>query len=75
MAQVKTIAEWLKELGLSIEVFVEKSAMDKRVVDAIIHGRYTASPEQRQRLSAALGMDPEQIHWGHLTPVEHFYGH
>ena len=75
MAQVKTIAEWLKELGLSFEEFVEKSAMDKRVVDAIVHGRYTPSPEQRQRLSAALGMSPEQIHWGHLSQVEHIYGH
>ena len=38
-------------------------------------GRYTPSPEQRRRLAAALGVDPEQVAWGHSAQVSHVYGH
>jgi transcriptional regulator with XRE-family HTH domain len=75
MAQVKTIADWLTERGLGLAELVEASALDRRVVEAIAHGRYTPSPEQRQRLAAALGVSPDQILWGHLAQVEHVYGH
>jgi ribosome-binding protein aMBF1 (putative translation factor) len=75
MAQVKTLGEWLAERGLSLADLVAVSALDERVVDAIAHGRYTPSPQQRQRLAAALGVGPEQIAWGHLAQVDHMYGH
>jgi transcriptional regulator with XRE-family HTH domain len=75
MAQVKTIAEWMAERGLRLAELVEASALDRRVVEAIAHGRYTPSPQQRQRLSAALGVSPEQVAWGHVAQVEHVYGH
>jgi transcriptional regulator with XRE-family HTH domain len=75
MAQVKSIADWLTERGLRLADLVEASALDRRVVEAIAHGRYTPSPEQRQRLAAALGVSPEEVLWGHLAQVEHVYGH
>lgn len=75
MAQVKTIAEWLAERGLPLAELVEATALDQRVVEAIAHGRYTPSPQQRQRLAAALGVSPEEIAWGHLAQVDHMYGH
>ena len=75
MAQVKTIAEWMTERGLGVAELIEASALDKRVVEAIVHDRYTPSPEQRRCLGAALGVGPEQIQWGHLAQVEHVYGH
>ena len=43
--------------------------------EAIVHGRYTPSPDQRARLAAALGVSPDQIAWGHVAQVEHVYGH
>ena len=51
------------------------SGLDKRVVEAIVHGRYTPSPHERQRMAAALGVDLEQITWDHATAVDHLYGH
>ena len=65
----------MAERGIGLAELVEASALDERVVEAIARGRYTPSPEQRQRLSAALGVDPEQVAWGHLAQVEHVYGH
>jgi hypothetical protein len=75
MMQVKTVAEWMAERNVALPELVESSGLDRRVVEAIVCGRYTPSPQQRQRLSAALGVGPEQVAWGHLTPVEHVYGH
>ena len=75
MTQVKTLAEWMTERGLGLAELVEASALGERVVEAIAQGRYTPSPQQRQRLSAALGIGPEQVLWGHRAQVEHMYGH
>ena len=46
-----------------------------KILDAILQGRYTPSPQQRRRVAAALGLTPEQIAWGHTTEVQHLYGH
>jgi len=75
MAQVKTVTEWMAERGIGLAELVKAAALDDRVVEAITQGRYTPSPEQRRRLAAALGVGPEQIAWGHVTQVEHVYGH
>jgi hypothetical protein len=71
----KTLGEWMTEKGVSAGAIAEASALDKRVVEAIRLGRYTTSPEQRQALSAALGLRAEEIVWGHAGEVEHIYGH
>jgi transcriptional regulator with XRE-family HTH domain len=75
MGLVKSVAEWMVERGLALAGLVEASGLDRRAVEAIVQGRFTPSPEQRQRLSAALGVTPEQISWGHRAQVEHVYGH
>jgi hypothetical protein len=75
MTQVKTLAELMAEKGIDLAGLVEASALDGRVVEAIACGRYTPSPQQRRCLSATLGVDPEQVAWGHLAQVENLYGH
>jgi hypothetical protein len=75
MAQVRSIAEWMAERGMDLPALIDASALDKRVVEAIVAGRYTPSPQQRQRLAAALGVGPDEIAWGHLNQVSHVYGH
>jgi transcriptional regulator with XRE-family HTH domain len=75
MAVVKTVAEWMAERQMDLPRLVEASGLERRVVEAIACGRYTPSPEQRRRLAAALGVEPDQVAWGHQTPVSHVYGH
>jgi len=72
---MRTLAQWMAERGVGLAALVEASGLDGRIVEAIASGRYTPSPQQRQLLSTALGVAPEQVEWGHLTPVEHLYGH
>jgi ribosome-binding protein aMBF1 (putative translation factor) len=75
MAQVKTVADWMAERGVSLAGLIAASGLDGRVVEAIAAGRYTPSPEQRRRLSAVLGVGTEEIAWDNQVPVEHVYGH
>jgi hypothetical protein len=75
MTQVKTLADWMTERGISLAELADASALDKRVVEAIALGRYTSSPEQRAALATALGLPAEQILWGHGAEVAHLYGH
>jgi transcriptional regulator with XRE-family HTH domain len=75
MAQVKTVTEWMAERGLGLAELVAVAGLEKRVVEAIAHGRYTPSPQQRQRLAAALGVGPDEVAWGHYSQVDHMYGH
>jgi hypothetical protein len=42
---------------------------------AILLGRWTPSPFERQRIAGALNVVPDQIAWGHKTPIQHLYGH
>ena len=71
----KALSDWMAERGLSLAQLVAATGLDDRVVEAVAHGRYTPSPEQRRRLAAALGVEPDQVAWGHVTPVEHVLGH
>jgi ribosome-binding protein aMBF1 (putative translation factor) len=71
----RVLSDWMADRGLSLAELVAASALDDRVVEAVARGRYTPSPEQRRRLAAALGVEPDQIAWGHVTPVEHVHGH
>ncbi len=75
MNQIRTVAEWMAERGLGFEELEAAAHLDPKVLDAILHGRYTPSPQQRQRLAAALGTETGQISWGFTQQVEHMYGH
>lgn len=62
---MKTVDVLLEELGLSIDELAERSALDSERVLAIVDGRWLSSPQERQRIATALGVDPGQISWGH----------
>jgi hypothetical protein len=75
MDRVKSIDEWMTERGVTLDALLASSSLDRKVLEAIVHGRYTPSPQQRQRVAAALGVEPGQVAWGHTTSVEHIHGH
>jgi hypothetical protein len=41
---------------------------------AIVLGRWTPSPAERDRIAAVFGVTRDQITWGHKTPIQHIYG-
>ena len=75
MRRPRGIADWMKECGLTAADLEAATGLDRRVVEAIVVGRYTTSPEQRQMLAAALGVEVEEVAWDYVIPVSHVYGH
>jgi ribosome-binding protein aMBF1 (putative translation factor) len=71
---MKPIAHYMEAAGISVDQLVAAAGLDAKVVKAIVSGNYTASPLQRQRLAAALGVSTDDISWGHAVPVEHLRG-
>lgn len=71
---MKPIARYMEETGISVGQLVTATGLDAKLVKAIVSGNYTASPSQRHRLAAALGVSMDEISWGHAVPVQHMRG-
>jgi plasmid maintenance system antidote protein VapI len=70
-----TVGELLKLREMTIEQLAEATALDARAAEAIVAGRYTTSPKQRERVARALGVEPADVSWGQSMEVDHLYGH
>lgn len=75
MAKALSVWDWMQERGLSLEDLIRATALERKVVEAIAHGRYTPTAEQRRAIATVLGVDPDSVFWGHINQVEHVYGH
>jgi hypothetical protein len=71
---MKPIARHMEDAGIGVDQLVTATGLDAKLVNAIVSGNYTASPTQRQRIAAALGVSIEDISWSHAVPVEHLRG-
>jgi transcriptional regulator with XRE-family HTH domain len=70
-----TLAQWMESKSLDVQALLDATGLERKVVEAIMQGRYTASPRQRQRLAAALGVEVDEVSWDYTIPVTHLYGH
>ncbi len=75
MEPLKTVAELCTEHELDPKRLAERTGLDERRVLAIVSGRWTPSPAERDKVAAAFGLTREQVAWGHKATVEHIYGH
>ena len=66
------VADLMEQFGMDIQEFASETGLDEYVLSAMAHQRYTPSPEQRRRVSAAFGLSVDQIIWGHRTLVEDY---
>ena len=71
----KSVAQWCQERQMTAEQLAVRTTLDLQRVTAIVLGRWTPSPEDRQEIAAALATSIEEIAWGHATPIQHIYGH
>jgi hypothetical protein len=70
-----TVALLCEEHKLSVPELAAKCGLDEARVLAIALGRWTPSPAERDAVAAVFGLGREQIVWGHVTPIQHIYGH
>ena len=71
---LKSVAELCAGRGIDPRQLAEEAGVDEQRVLAIVLGRWTPSPQERDRIAAAFGLTRDQIVWGHTTPVQHLYG-
>ena len=71
----KAVAELCLEHKIDVKQLAEKSGLDEQRVLAIVLGRWTPSPAERDKVAAVFGLTRDQISWGHKTPIQHIYGH
>ena len=71
---VKTVEQLCVENGIDARQLAVRSGLDEQRVVAIVLGRWTPSPQERDSIAAAFGLARDQIAWGHKTPVQHLYG-
>jgi hypothetical protein len=71
----RTVGQLCAERGIDARQLAEQSGVDEGRVVAIVLGRWTPSPEDRDAIAAVFGLRREQITWGHTTPIQHIYGH
>ena len=70
-----SVAELCKQRQMTAHSLADACGLDPSRVDAIAQGRWTPSPAERGKIAAALGVTAEDIAWGHVTPIQHLYGH
>ena len=71
----KSVAELCSEHGIDIAQLATKARLEEDRVLAIVEGRWTPSPAERDKVAAAFGVTRDDIAWGHRATVEHIHGH
>ena len=71
----KSVDQLCAEKGIDVRQLAAQSSVDEQRVLAIALGRWTPSPQERDRIAAVFGLTRDQIAWGHKTPIQHIYGH
>jgi transcriptional regulator with XRE-family HTH domain len=75
MDALKKVDELCAEHQIDVKQLAERAGLDEQRVLAIVLGRWTPSPAERDRVAGVFGLTRDQISWGHTTPIQHIYGH
>ena len=75
MESLHTVEELCREQKLDAKQLADKAGLDEPRVVAIVLGRWTPSPQERDKIAGVFGLTRDQIAWGHKTPIQHIYGH
>lgn len=61
----KTLDHHSRELDVSADEIAVRTGLTRKRVEAIMAGRWTPSPADRERIAKALGVSVEDVIWGH----------
>jgi hypothetical protein len=75
MENAKTVDEWCAEKGIDVAQLAALAKLDEGRVRAIVEGRWTPSPGERDKIAAVFDLTRDQIAWGHKTIISHIHGH
>jgi transcriptional regulator with XRE-family HTH domain len=72
--QPKSVDRLCLEYKIDVKQLAERSGLDESRVLAIVLGRWTPSPDERDAVARVFGLTRDQVVWGHKTPIQHIYG-
>jgi hypothetical protein len=75
MEATRTVEQLCLEQHHDNPQLADKAGLDEQRVAAIVLGRWTPSPAERDQIAGVFGLTRDQIAWGHKTPIQHIYGH
>jgi transcriptional regulator with XRE-family HTH domain len=70
----KSVDDLCVEHKINVKKLAELAGLDEQRVLAIVLGRWTPSPDERDKVATVFGVTREEIAWGHKTPIQHIYG-
>ncbi len=70
-----SVAELCQKHEITVEQLTDRTGLEETRVLAILLGRWTPSPQERQKIAAVFDVTIDEISWGHKTPIQHIYGH
>lgn len=70
----KNVDQLCVDHGITAVQLAERSGLDEQRVLAIVLGRWTPSPAERDAIAAVFGLTRDDVAWGHKTPIQHIYG-
>jgi transcriptional regulator with XRE-family HTH domain len=74
MDPAKSVEQLCLEHGIDSRQLAARAGLDEGRVAAIVLGRWTPSPEERDAIAQVFGLTRDRIIWGHKTPIQHLYG-
>jgi len=75
METSKSVDALCAQHQMDYKQLAERAGLEEQLVLAIVLGRWTPSPAERDQVAAVFGLSRDQITWGHKTPIQHIYGH
>jgi transcriptional regulator with XRE-family HTH domain len=74
METKKTVNDLCQQAEMDYRELARRAGLDEQRVLAIVLGRWTPSPAERDKVAAVFGLTRDEITWGHKTPIQHIYG-
>ena len=72
---MKTVEHLFEVTGLTIDEIAERAGLTVERVAAIAEGRWTPSPDERERIAQAFGVPLAEVSFGHtMNPRNIRYG-
>lgn len=62
---MKTVDLWLDEKDLTVDDVAQAAGLTPERIEAIAMGRWTPNPSERQKVASAMGVQADQVSWGH----------
>jgi hypothetical protein len=75
MEAIKSVEDLCLKHGINHKQLAKRAGLEEPRALAIVLGRWTPTPSERDKVAAVFGLTRDDIYWGHRTPIQHIYGH